>query len=465
MRTERTKDRSLAVALLGLLTLSFAAVSAADQTALGRDGELYGLRFLTSAEAFGTVAESTADDPVLAIELLRAGEDAELIVVPGTEGAELESSAHLAYEQRSGTVFVTWERRTNSIHSQILLASYSEGQWSDLIPVSDQRFSLKSSPRIAISRESFANPGTAEAVGGEPRSIQRTTLHVVWFEERGGGPAVVYAPIVLIDGTYVGAHSRLTLSELFSSDASGAPAPVASILPTIRPTRDQRSVAVGFVDPTSGDMVVSRISLLSGELTAISDEARAHIIDIGARYDSRRPAELRRMADEARAHIIDIGAHMDGPLVRFVADEARAHIIDIGARYDSRNQQDLERLAGESRAHIIDIGFRLDARGVPRTKESRAVLVDLRGGSGEILSVIRAEEVGPRSLPQLAAESADLHLSGSGENALIAWREGNNLRYRETTEAGWGEVRSLKIDGQLTIEKAEDVLRAHLDSR
>lgn len=463
MRTGTT-SRPLAVVLFGLLTLSFAGVTGADQTALGRDGELYRLRILTSAEAFGSVAESTAADPVLAVEVLRQGEEPDLAVVPGTEGAEIESSAHLAYEESSGTLFVTWERRTNSIHSQILLSSYRAGEWSELIAVSDQRFSLKSSPRIAISRESFAG-AAMEAADGEPRQVQRTTLHVVWFEERGGGSAVVYTPIILIDGRYVGSHTRLTLSELFPRESSAEQVSVASILPTMRPTRDGRSVAIGFVDPDSGEMIVSRISLLSGELTAISEEARAHIIDIGARYDSRKADDLQRMSDEARAHIIDIGAHMDRRLVRFVADEARAHIIDIGARYNSRDQQDRQRLADESRAHIIDIGFRLDARGVPNAKESRSLLLDMRGGSGDVLGVIRAEEGGPRPLPELATDSADLHLSGGGDHALVAWREGNQLRYRETTEAGWGEVRSLKLDQQLTIEKAEEILRRHLDNR
>jgi len=461
------KRRPLLPSLLALVVGALAGTVSADQTALGRDGALYQLSTMTSGEAIGDVADSTADDPLLAISVTRSESDVEILVVPGTEGPELEQSAFLAYEESSGTLFVTWERRTNSIHSQIFLSSHRDSQWSDPIPVSDQRMSLKSSPRIAITRETFANAadGSLDPQNAGPHRVQRTTLHVVWFEDRGDGPAVVYAPILLLDGMYVGTHARLTLSEIFSGESLGTGGGAPPFMPTIRTTADRRSVAVGFVDPDSGQLVTSRIALLSGELSAISDEARAHILDVGARYDSRRSDDLQRLADEARAHILDVGNRMDRTLVRFVADEARAHILDVGSRYDSRNQQDLERLAGEARAHILDVGFRLDARGVPRQAEARAVMVDLASTTTKVLGVIRIEEVGPRPLPEIAIESSDLHLSGSGDHALISWSEGNQLRYRETTEGGWGEVRSLKLSPQLSVEKAEEILRAHLDNR
>jgi len=451
---------TLSIAVL----FALAATGTAEEMALGRDGQLLRLRTLSSAEAFGPVADLTAEDPVLAVEIVKEGAATRLLVVPGTEGPEVERSAYLAYENSSDTIFVTWERRSNSIHSQIFLASYRGGEWAELIPVSDQRFSLKSSPKIAITREAYSLP-SSESVAKESR-VQRTTLHVVWFEERGTGAAIVYAPIILVDGDYVGSHSRLTLSELFPAEAgSTADAAPASIVPTIRATSDRRSVVVGFVDPWTGQLVTSRVSLLTGELAVLSGEARSHIIDIGGRYDSREPGALQRLADEARSHIIDIGSSMDRPLVRFIADEARSHIIDIGARYDSRDPSSLRRLADEARSHIIDIGFRLDARGVPRRSDAQAITLELGDRQASIANVVRVEQPMARQLPEIAADSADLHLSGTGEHALIAWQAGGELRYRETTDMGWGEVRSLALSEHLTPKMAVDVLREHLDGR
>lgn len=472
-----TTHRTLALALFLLLAGLSVDAAVAQDTRLGNNGDVYHLRAASLGEVLPDTSESVASDPVLALKITRSGSESELILVPGTDGPDVEQSWFLAHESVSDTVYVVWQRRSN-IHSQILLASYTGGTWSPVIPVSDQRFSLKSSPRLAITRDSFLLPNvTASGDEATAPRVYQTTLHILWFEERGSGPAVVYAPVLLIDGEYVGAHNRFTLSELFPGEGQLTTSVLTSDLaPTIRRASDQRSVIAGFVNPETGRLISMRISTLSGELGYLSGDMRAHIIDVGARYDFGDDDEVARFAGDMRAHIIDVGARadeMDSRLVRFVGDEMRAHIIDVGARPDVQTPEDVRGVADEMRAHIIDVGFRLDERGLAPTRETHSVTAELAAGDDaplvlddRVAGFVRFQQVSDRDLPELDSTSNALLLSSDGESALIFWVEEDSLLYRETTDDGsWSEVHRLAITGDLSRASALSVLEDHFDAR
>lgn len=470
----RTARKYLSLALLTLLLAAVTGESMAQETRLGRDGSVYHLQPMALGNALPGTSESVAADPVLALEIVRSDASREIALVPGTDGPEAELSWFLDYENVSDTIFVAWQQRSN-IHSQILLASYADGTWSEPIAVSDHRFSLKSSPRIAITRESYRLPAEPAAGETEPTSslIQQTTLHIVWYEERGSGPAVVYAPVLLLNGRYVGAHNRITLSELFPGEAAGASvSPTANLTPTVRTTTDQKGVVVGFVNPTNGLLTSLRVDTLSGEMGFISGDMRAHIIDVGARYRFEETTEVARFADDMRAHIIDVGAQMDRPLVRFVADEMRAHIIDVGARPNIASDEDVRRIADEMRAHIIDVGFRLDERGLSAAREVRSITAaflssdSMATGPDGVSTFARFQQMIESPLPEEGAGDETLIFSGSGEHALISWQEEDRLLYRETSGTGvWSETRVLQLDENLGLPSAQAILKDHLDAR
>ena len=464
------------IALAALLTALVAGSAGAIEldTVLGNGGELFRLHAMTYGEFDAAAAAALADDPVLVLEVVRAGQPPVRSTVPWTDGPETEGSVYLAFEEGSNTVFVAWERRTNYIHSRILLAGYQDGVWSEVIPVSDQRFPLKSSPRLAISRDGFE----AERDGNSRQRVQRTVLHLVWLEDTAEGAAVVYAPILLVDGAYVGQHERITLSELFppTEGESGDLADVADLglAPTLESTTDNHAVNVGFIDPATRELSTLRISVLSGDMNAIGGKLRSHILDVGATYDWQQPSDLQRMANDLRSHILDVGARGDRDLLEYVAGDLRSHILDVGVHYQPTDPQDLQRLAGDLRSHILDVGFRLDTRGLPRQQDRRGLTFDMiaaesdeaEGGDLEAAQAARIEEVKRHSLPALPEGQSTLFLSADGEQALIAWTAGGELRYRETLDEGWSEVFSLKLgeDG-LTEEEAIRVVRSRINAR
>lgn len=437
-------------------------------TVLGNDGALYRLQSTTYGEIFGDANGAASGDPVLAVEISRGGQGQDLLLVPETGGPETEDAAFLAYDGMSDTVYLTWERRTNYVHSEILLASLRDGEWSEVIRLSDRRFSLKSSPKVTITRDSYVPPGAAGT--DDPSMIQRTVLHAIWYEDRSEGAEVVYAPILVQDGAYVGHHLRIDLSTLFS-DEDSLSAPVTNlhnVAPVIRALGQGHFVVAGFVRPESDELSTVRIEVLPGQLSALGGLLRSHILDVGAQHDTGAPEDVQRLADALRSHILDVGARTNPEIVRHIANDLRSHILDVGHRYELDKDEEVRRLAGDLRSHILDVGFRLQGAGEGTQPEDRSVTFDHVGAGAEPsvdTAVFRAEKGLALDLPEVDAEELTLHLSGKGHRAALSWNDDQVLRYQETLAEGWSEAHTLPLGADLDVERARAILVDHLEDQ
>ncbi len=82
--------------LFTVLAILLAAPGVASPEAgLGSEGELYVVREGTHGDLFPDDTEAEEDSWVLALDVVRKGEGRERHLVPGTEGAELESAPSL----------------------------------------------------------------------------------------------------------------------------------------------------------------------------------------------------------------------------------------------------------------------------------------------------------------------------------------------------------------------------------
>jgi hypothetical protein len=455
--------RATRLALIAALVLLGAGgvgqAGSRNDTALGANGELYTLLHGTFGELFGQPASPDAANPVLALEIRRPGAATDRILVADTGGADEEGSAALVYEESSRTLFVAWETTTNQIHSRIRLASYADGEWTAPIDVSDTRFSLKSSPQVAVTREAFKR---VDAAGGDVVA-HRTVLHVVWQEERAEGMVVVYAPLVLIDGVYTGAHAIVTLLNLVSvAPEAGLPVPLAELplAPVIQRGTNDHSVVAGFVDPRTGALTTIELSLLSGEVSSLGDVIRATIIDIGNHYAFGDPGALAAFADDVRGRVIAAGRYLDGRVLNMIADDVRARILVEGEDFDG----EMTGLGDVIRATIIDIGARLEARGLAPTAAQPGApgLLDLSAESATP-TILRFTNVASLGLPEMGAAPL-LYVSPDGSRALIAWELEDRLDYRETRGAVWSEVASLSIT-ELGRDRAYEILEARIRNR
>ncbi len=459
-----------AVALTFALALALVASAGAATppgAVLGAEGELYRIEQGRFGELMARPRSPSAENSALVLRIQRPDQPDALHPLPATLGPEVESAAAMLYEESSDTLFVAWEARTNLIHSQILLAGFSGGEWGEPIAVSDTRFSFKSDPRLAVTRDAF---GGSDAEGG-PVTVKRTVLHVVWVEDRAEGTAVVYSPVILVDGVSEGTGPGpiFALTELIAPrEEDLLPVPLADLPlpPTVEAGGDGHSVVVGFVHPASGRLVTIDLSVLSGDVSALADRARAHFIDIGSWFDSRDPGGLSALADAARAHFIDIGSRLDPEVLSFVADRMREFVLEIGPEYDLERPGDLRAFSDRARAHFIDIGGRLDERGLRhQSPNAQPQVLDLPGLAPATSHQIALRAVAARALEEVEAGAAPLVLlSADGADALIAWEEDGQLRYQESRGEGWSGVRAISL-ATVDLDRALEIVAHRIRNR
>jgi hypothetical protein len=182
--------------------LAGALLAADRQAALGDAGEVYFVHTGVYGDLFPGGTATAAGNAVLALDIARQDQPLERVLVPGTEGPEVESSPFELYESSSGALFMVWQSQVNAIHPVLYLSSYKDGTWTPAIQVTGNPFAQKSAPQIAITRDTY---NIQDPNDGTYSPAHRTILHLIWWEEgANGGGSVQYAPIVLLDGSYIG---------------------------------------------------------------------------------------------------------------------------------------------------------------------------------------------------------------------------------------------------------------------
>jgi len=74
--------------------------------------------------------------------------------------------------------------------------------------------------------------------------------------------------------------------------------------------------------------------------------------------------------------------------------------------------------------------------------------------------VAQLGQVTSRALPVNLPQDVDaLYLSQDGQQALVAWKVGGALVYRETRDGGWSPAERLVLGPQLSLAQAHQVLR------
>ncbi|HEX2254270.1 MAG TPA: hypothetical protein VHQ65_13445 [Thermoanaerobaculia bacterium] len=451
--------------ILLLLVAALVAAVPASAAVLSSAGDIYEVHAGTYGALFPAGTALAAELPVLALEVRSPDGERHRMLVPGTDDFSVERSAYLAFEEASGTVFVVWESRTNLIHSNLKLVGYGESEWTEVIDVSEQQFSWQSEPRLATTRDSYLAPG------GD-REVQRTVVHVLWLEERASGHFVTYAPLVLLDGTYLGGHTIFTMDDLLAVEPGEALTGTPPVAPTLFPTGDGHSVVAGFALPRTGRFTTVRLSVLAGDLAAIADGVGDWIADQGPLMETQG---LEALASGMGGHMIDIGVRMDAKLLEHVAGGMGGHMIDIGVTYRPR---DIEKLALAMRDHMIDIGFSLEDRGLRggtgagTSRVFELVSIDSVARPAALATLPPVSHVGEltlvseRPLPPLPAGVEDhTFLSTRGDAAIVAWDIEGQVRYVVSTPEGWSAQRWIQLDDSMSRSQAYDVLAARVRNR
>lgn len=452
--------------LIGLAALAINPPLHADahDVALGANGDLFRVRTGAYRDLFPNGAFAQADVVVLALDVTRPGADGpatQRLLVPGTGGNDVESSPSLFFEESSKSVFIVWESRINPLHSVLYLTSLTDGAFGDMVQISGDRYSFKSSPRIAVSRDTFDLAGS----DGTPERHFRTIVETVWWETTGSEDRAVYAPVVLIDGAYLGWNPVFLLDEL--ADSAGnriVETPTGPLLhaPSIQLGNDGGTVAT-FVNSESGRLNTLEIDVLPVDLSDIAARVRAKILTY-----PKIPSPVTLMADAIRSQIIDIGGRLHPSVRGFLADAIRSQIIDIGGRYLPGQ---VRRLADAIRSQIIDIGAgAFGGRGgrqqnlVYRITEVMAspTAEPTVDQPGHALSLHTAVDL---PVPDTGDAVPSVYTSAHGDSLLVSWEQDDKILYRESTADGWTDVLSITLGPTMTREQAEQILAQRAKNR
>ncbi len=454
--------------ILSTLSLALASVSPlfaeAHDLALGANGDIYRVRIGTYGDLFPT-ALAQSDLTVLALDVTHPGPDGpttQRLLVPGTGGNDVESSPSLFFEDSSKSVFLVWESRINPLHSVLYLTSLTDDQFGEVVQISGDRYSFKSSPRIAVSHDTFEVAGAS----GTPESHYRTVVETVWWETTGSEDRAVYAPVVLIDGDYLGWNPVFLLDDLAKSDDKQVAAvPSGPLLhaPSIQIGDDGTTTVATFVNSESGRLNTLEIDVLSVDLSDIAARVRAKILTY-----PRIPSPITPLADAVRAQIIEIGTNLHPSVRGFIADAARAQIIEIGSRFTPGQ---VRRLADALRAQIIEIGA--DGFGGRGGRQQNLVY-----RVTEIMATATAEPTVDKPghalalhttldlpIPDTGDAVPSIYTSTHGDSVIVSWSQGDKILYRESTADGWTDVLSITLGANMTQEQAEQILAQRAKNR
>lgn len=455
------KLHQVCVWALGLGFLASAAFAGSREMALGADGEVYAVRTGTYGEIFPAQSDFEASNPVVALEISKPGSAVKRILVPGTGGAEVETSPSVLYEEDSDVVFLLWETEFN-FHPILQLAGFDGTTWSRPINVIGNPFAVKTSVQFTITRDVHEeSEGDGSAV-----SRQSTILHVTWQEETAsGGLATLYSPIVINDGRYLGWNPIFNLDEYLQERVTAASTEVQPSLARaaiVESGRDERTVVIAYASTALGKLASIEVDVLPQQLVQLADKARSHIIDLGHKY---YPSDLPGLAEKARSHIIDLGHAFRPDIVQAIAKQVETDIL-------AGDTNGLEPLADKARSHIIDLGAQLSGRGLRGAKgaDATARLVEveedpttLPEASESFLFQFRV--VSDLPVPHVGAGAVRLFVSEDGEDLTVSWAQADKVLYRNSRDDRWTEPRELKFSKDLDLAKAYEILEQRLGKR
>lgn len=455
------KHQGLYLAFTIVLAWSLATIGAIhaqemNGTALSGNAEIYRVEAIRYGDVFPEGADAAPDDPVLLFESHKPGEPIQREVVPGTEGYHLERSPNLLLDAATDTLYMVWETRINGMHSRLKLVSRDADGWSETIEIYGNPYLFKGNPQMAVTRDTFVTEKD-----GEETMQRRVILHLIWTERISEAEEqVLYSPLILLDGEYIGWNPVYRLSEVVAP-ALGEVSMIAAetaYTPTIQPGGNLHSVVIGFLDPAKGRLVSLEVAVLPGELSFMGDAARAQLIEIGMRKD------LPELADRARAQLIEIGHRFNPLLVQHLADALHQLILGQDAE-----TVDIEALADLARAQLIEIGIRFRQGLLPMQDAARAQLIEIghRFEPQRARHDLRTLLVRHFPLPDgPAGHPVTLFLSDQGQEMLAVWEsEEQKVSYQETANGSWSPPQALLLGAELDRAQAYELLEERVHSR
>lgn len=452
--------RPLAGLLVAVAATAAVPAAGAASRVLDADGDVYVVEAGSYGELFPEGRASEPGDPVLAVTVLRSDGSAERSLVPGTEGPGVERLA-ASVLGAEGLLYVLWESEAET--SRLRLGIHAGG-WNDTVDVSRGSAVRPGSARAAVTHDS----GRLTGEGGEATSTRRSILNVIWVEDGAGGANVVYAPLVIEDGAYIGEHSLHSLAAFVppaAAEGAARPGEPVRIAPSIEPGRGGRTALVALVDEATDRLVTFELQPVSRELSDLGDGLARELLSLIAGLEPGSPDSLGRLAAGARAYVREAGGNLEPAVVELLGTEVERYVRESGS--DWAFQPDA--MAGRTRARLIEVGGSFERGSISRLDDGRrAQLIDVgvRYVPDRRSHDVRVLAVSARALPPATGPAVcTVYLSNQGEDALIAWEDGGAVYFQESRGDGWDDPQALGIGAEQDPQLIRGLLSERIRSR
>jgi hypothetical protein len=445
--------RSVALSCL-VVGMSLAAAAGADNSTLGSGGVLFTSRTGTYGQLFPGATDKPAHTQVLGLDIQGPEGSSQRLLVPGSQNVAANSQPFVLFENASGRLFLVWEGFTG-LHSAVNLITYDGARWSEVLKISGHPFTQKTAPRLATTFDQFR----VHQSDGTQRVVERTTLHVVWYEDDYDRVDVLYSPVVLENGELPELLPPILRLGEFAEPAleSGESlGPSAELLrsPRIVPGPDNRSVLVAFADGNAGGVATLRLDLLPRELSDLADDLERFL-----EAESADPCGngYRNVTERARAHLVLIGRSFND----FARDRLATELADwMLARAGKECNAVAGALSERARAYLVLIGRRaLREALVTSTHPAKSWTVRVEGPNATTQADLVVGAFALRSTPSaLVPGPSRIHVGNEGRTLLVSWLAGQRLIYQEHDGTGWTEAQALLLSDSFTLDQAYRVL-------
>jgi hypothetical protein len=437
------------------LAMPVATRAAVPASALGANGEVYRAVTGTYGDLFPGGQEARHGAPVLALDVIGANE-VQRWIAPGTASDDIETSVAVVFERASETLYLVWSTNFNLVHSRISVIGFRDGAWGEPIEIVGDPFSLKGSPRIAITRDTLVS----RDAGGATSTHERTILHALWWEDGGLGERILYSPLILVDGVFVGEKPLIaldTLVETESLDSGAAVQRELALAPALDEGDSPSRLVASFAVPRTSRFTVVELEPVPLELAALAGSARRQIVDATARACAGDTTI--RLGDSARAHIVVVGRNDLHPsVIRHVASVTSEALDQVGL---ADACADPETLAAQAEDLVVESAMDALRNGLlKKASPARAHIVVVgRQEPGGALHKIRVQKTAERPAPLSAPSETYVFASRDGRRSVVAWRDPHGVAFVESrTDAEWSDTTLLRTDELLDFDEALAIL-------
>lgn len=500
-----------------------AAPATADSLAFGAAGEVYRLRQGAAGELFGATAADPAA-PAMALEKTLADGTTSRLAIPGTDDARSEEQPGLLFDEGSRTLVLHWLSRGEG-GAYFRFASY-DGELSPVGTVETRTAQnaatpilFAADPQLASSRDAFA----IQLMGGQVIVAHRTILHLAWRE--GGraryapvmfveGQWVGWSEALDLSGIVRSRHDLTALTPLTG--------PFAEYL-ALRTDEARRAAAITLTDGPSGRLSEIEVRYQPMTLEQVGERVRNRFFRLITLY---KPSEdLDDAAGGASFQIVGLGQQglgtetltalvdglqrgliqLDGLSCGADAAPENVYLGIAGIGKDGMlglpstitgdmlhvallgdNPDQLEAIIGGAGFTIVGLGsvgcaVQGDSQSLIQLGQGGEILhvsltgkpIALEAGNGELFGTnngqrealvatsalwLRAEAAAPAA----AGAKAEVMIGPSTGEFLVAWADGEQLRYSRTERSVWREAATVALSEEMTLELALDLLRKNL---